>query len=63
MNTQPVFLNRSLWAEELRLDTELHLLEGMPKETWLERLGAILLALSYRHRLEQIQALKKKGIQ
>jgi hypothetical protein len=59
----PVLLNSALWVEKIHLETDLHLLEGMRKTNLLERLGAFLLAFSYQNRLDQIEALKKKGIQ
>jgi len=61
--TKTVLLNNALWLEEIHLRTDLKLLEGMRKTNLLERLGAFLLAWSYTTRLDQIEALKKKGIQ
>ena len=58
-----ILLNNALWLEEIHLHIDLKLLEGMRKTNLLERLGAFLLALSYQNRLDQIEALKKKGIQ
>ena len=56
-------LNNALWLEEIHLQTDLKLLEGMRKTNLLEKIGAFLLAWSFQNRLAQIEALKKKGIQ
>ena len=58
-----ILLNNALLLEEKRLQTDLMLLEGMRKTNLLEKIGASLLAWSYNNRLEQIEALRKKGIQ
>lgn len=58
----PVFLNGQLWVEECNIQTDLKLLEGLRKTNWLERLGAFVLAWSYQNRLDQIEALHKKGV-
>jgi hypothetical protein len=57
-----VLLNEKLLVEELHLKAYLLLLEGLRKTNWLEKLGAFLLSLSYQNRLDEIEALHKKGV-